>query len=146
MKINWGSGIAIFYVVFASVLLFSVYKSTTYDNSLVEENYYAKDIAYQEHYNKLVNAKSLKQDLKVIELPQKQSVAFYFPKELGKPSGKIHFFCPSHSNLDFELEVDTDGEATQYIPIEDLKKGLWKVKVDWQADGKAFYKEEALVI
>ena len=145
MKFNWGFGIALFYIVFVGALVYQVYKSTTYDHSLVEKNYYAKDVAYQEHYVKLVNARSLEQDLKINKLVQKKEVSFIFPQDLGKPSGEIHFFCPSKSKLDFKVEINTDKNLKQFIATSDLEKGLWRVKVDWQADGKAFYKEEAIV-
>jgi len=146
MKINWGLGIALFYSLFVVVFVFLTWKSTTYDNSLVDKDYYQKDLAYQKHYDKLVNAKSLDIDLKIIELPQKQEIGFYFPSTLGKASGQIHFFCPSNSAADFKIRVETNTEATQFVPVEGLKKGLWKVKVDWQANGQAFYKEESVVL
>ncbi|GAB5550568.1 MAG: FixH family protein [Saprospiraceae bacterium] len=146
MKINWGWGIAVFFSIFVVSLVYFVIKSTTYDNSLVEKDYYAKDIAYQEHYLKLKNSSSLKKNLSITELPQKGAVRLQFPAELGKPSGTIHFFNPAKSELDFTLDIAADTNQSQLIPTAELKKGLWKVKVDWQADGKAFYKEEAVVL
>jgi nitrogen fixation protein FixH len=146
MKIDWGWGIAIFFSIFVITLVFQVWKSTTYDNSLVEKNYYAKDLAYQEHYNKLLNTNALVKDLSIVELPQKQAVRLEFPADLGKPSGTIHFFNPAQSELDFNVEIAADTEQIQLITTTALKRGLWKVKVDWQANGKAFYKEEAVVL
>jgi nitrogen fixation protein FixH len=146
MKINWGWGIAIFYTIFVGVLVYTVWKSTTYDHSLVEKDYYAKDISYQEHYDKLLNASKLPRDLQITELPQKESVRLVFPAEVGQPSGTIKFFNPSASHLDFKKEVRTDEAHQQLISTRDLKKGLWRVKVDWEADGKSFYKEEVIVL
>lgn len=146
MKINWGWGIAIFYTVFVVALLYQVYKSTTYDHSLVEKDYYAKDISYQEHYDRLFNASKLQKDLQITELPQKAAVRLTFPTEIGEPTGTIRFFNPSASHLDFEREVRADTTQQQLISTEDLKKGLWRVKVDWEADGKTFYKEEVIVL
>ena len=56
MKINWGTGIAIFYTLFASVLVMVVIKSKQYDHSLVVDNYYEEDLHYQSHFDKLVNS------------------------------------------------------------------------------------------
>ena len=53
MKINWGTGIFIFYSLFVGALVFQLVKSFQYDNSLVVENYYEKDLNYQEQYNKI---------------------------------------------------------------------------------------------
>lgn len=146
MKLNWGWGIAIFYTLFVAALLYQVWKSTTYDNSLVEKDYYAKDITYQEHYNKLLNASKLQMDLSIIELPQKEAVRLTFPQEVGMPTGVIQFFNPSASTLDFSVAVACDEDREQLISTADLKKGLWRVKVEWEADGKAYYKEEVIVL
>lgn len=145
MKFNWGTGITLFYILFAGSLLYFVIKSTTYDHSLVDKDYYAKDLAYQEHYVKLVNAQALETDLKVLNLLQKQELALYFPPDLGGVSGEITFFCPSDIKADFKVEIDVNKEMKQFIPTAKLKKGLWKVKVDWRAAGKDFYKEETVV-
>jgi hypothetical protein len=44
MKFNWGTGIAIFYIIFVVSLVFQVFKSRQYDHSLVVDNYYEEDI------------------------------------------------------------------------------------------------------
>lgn len=146
MKINWGWGIAIFFTLFVVSLVFQVWKSTTYDHSLVEQDYYAKDIAYQEHYDRMLNASKLQKDLQIIQLPQKASIRLEFPKEVGTPSGIIKFFNPANSQLDFERSVEVDAEKQQFISTAELKKGLWRVKVEWDADGKGYYKEEVVVL
>jgi nitrogen fixation protein FixH len=143
MKFNWGTGIALFYTIFAAVLIFAVIKSTSYDNSLVSDQYYADDLKYQEHYVKLVNSKALTEDLKIVR--GKTDVTLTFPEEVGAVQGEIVFFCPSDSKQDFTLPVRPDAERRQSVPIEGLKPGLWKVKVDWQANGKTYYKEETVV-
>ena len=144
MKFNWGLGIALFYGLFVVVLVGAVIKSTQYDNSLVSEHYYADDLAYQEHYVKLVNSKSLHEDVKVVR--NKEAVTLTFPQEVGKVQGEITFFCPSDSKRDFTVKVEPNAEKQQFISILDLKAGLWKVKVDWQADGKTYYKEETIIL
>ncbi|MEO0337686.1 MAG: FixH family protein [Bacteroidota bacterium] len=146
MKINWGWGITIFYIIFVISLLFQLYKSTTYDNSLVEKDYYAKDLAYQEHYEKLVNAQSLSKDVQIMNLPQKEGVNIYFPEHLSGLEGEILFFSPQFSHLDFKVPVQVDVNNQQFIDASALQKGKWKVKVDWQAEGKAFFKEEIVVL
>ena len=146
MKINWGTGIALFYTLFAATLIFQVIKSTQYDNSLVSDEYYKDDIAYQEHYNKLMNSKMLLEDLKIYNQPQKGQVALKFPQELEQIQGEIHFFCPSNSRLDFRLPIEVVENKVQEVPTKGLKQGLWRVKVDYQSAGKQFYKEEVINI
>ncbi len=143
MKFNWGTGIALFYGLFVVVLVAAVIKSTQYDNSLVSDHYYADDLAYQQHYVKLVNSKSLLEDVKIVR--SEEAVRLTFPQEVGVIQGEIIFFCPSDSQQDFKLPIELDADKKQVVPIKQIKKGLWKVKVDWQADGKPYYKEETII-
>lgn len=142
IKWHWGTGIALTYTVFVGVLVFFVIKSTTFDNSLVVEDYYAKDIAYQEHYDKLANSLSLEKDLKV-EL-KRPNLQLRFPEDLGAISGEILFFSPSHSHLDFTVPISPDADFVQTIPVGDIRPGLWWVKVEWQAGGVEYYQEKRI--
>jgi hypothetical protein len=147
MKFNWGTGIAIFYSVFVLAMVAAVIRSTQFDNSLVSDHYYADDLNYQQHYNKLVNSQSLEQDLEIAKNREKGMVELKFPGNLENISGEIHFFCPSGSRLDFKIPVQTDEKNQQLVPLQKLKKdGLWRVKVDWKADNTAYYKEVVITI
>lgn len=146
MKINWGTGIAIFFSLFVLTLVFQVIKSTQYDNSLVSDQYYADDINYQKHYNKLVNSQQLKEELKIAKTDKGDYVELVFPEELSQVEGNIHFFCPSDSKGDFKLPISVSEKGKQVVPVEGLKKGLWRVKIDFEAGGKAYYKEEPIIL
>ncbi len=145
MKLNWGHGIAIFFTLFVGSLVFQVIKSTQYDNSLVSDHYYADDINYQKHYNKLVNSQQLEEDLIIEKTEKGNFVTLIFPEELSKVEGNIHFFCPSDSKVDFKLPISITA-GKQVVPVEGLKKGLWRVKVNFEAGGKAYYKEEPIIL
>ena len=146
MKLNWGTGIAMFYSFFVLVLVFAVYQSTKHDNSLVSDHYYADDLAYQQHYNKLANAQQLEEDLKIWNKIQKSEVELHFPAEFEKVSGEVYFFCPSDKESDFRLPVKLSDGHIQRIPTQGLRRGRWRVKVDWKAEGKAFSREESITI
>ncbi len=146
MKLNWGTGIAIFYSIFVISLVAIVIKSTTIDHSLVSEQYYADDLNYQAQYNKLSNSLGLAQDLQVALNDAQGNVEFRFPEQAGEPAGEIVFFCPSDSKSDFRIAIQPDEHNRQTVPVAGLKPGLWRVKVDWQADGKAFFKEVVITI
>jgi len=142
IKWNWGTGIALAYTVFVGVLVFAVVKSTTFDHSLVVEDYYAKDIAYQEHYDKLANSLALEKDLEVrLERP---NLILDFPGNLGEIRGEILFFSPSHSHLDFRVPIQTDEQFRQTIPVGEIRPGLWWVKIEWQARGTEYYQEKRI--
>jgi hypothetical protein len=146
MRLNWGTGIAMFYSTFVIVLVAVVIKTTTFDNSLVSEDYYADDLNYQKQYEKLKNSKNLLNDLEIANNFNGGQIKFQFPVDLGVPQGEIYFFCPSDSKLDFRIPIKADSEYQQFISTEQLKSGLWRIKVDWQAGGQPYFKELALAL
>lgn len=146
MKINWGTGIAIFYIFFVLSLVYQVIRAGQYDHSLVVEEYYKEDLAYQKHYDKLLNNQQLNESLIISRNTQTGLVELQFPQELEAVNGRIHFYCPSDSKSDFSLPVVTDETLIQRVPVEGLRKGKWKVKVDFSDGEKAYYKEEAIEI
>lgn len=144
MKLNWGTGIAVVYCTFAAAMIFAVIRSRSFDNSLVSDHYYADDLAYQKHYDKLINSQALQHDLQIVKLAK--VITFQFPHEVGKAQGEIKFFCPFDSTQDFKIAINPDVQLQQRVDIAKFKTGRWKIKVEWQADGKDYYKEEAIIL
>ena len=144
MKLNWGTSIAIVYGLFAITMVGFVIKSKSMDHSLVVDDYYAKDLAYQQQYDKLTNSQALANDLKINKIAD--GVQLLFPAETQQPSGEILFYRADDKSKDFSLKIATDAQGQQLVPTEKLTPGRWTVKVDWQAGGKPFYKEQVVIL
>lgn len=142
MKFNWGTGIALFYSTFATVLIFAVIKSTTHDNSLVVDNYYEEDLKYQQHFDRLANTMVADIDFKVDN--QDHLVHLQFPMYVQQ--GEILFFRPSDKTKDFKLPVSTSAAGIQVVPTNGLSNGLWKVKINWSSEGKNYYSEQTIIL
>ncbi len=68
MKINWGTGIVIAFVLFISFILYFIIKASTqdkYDFDLVSDSYYEDELNYQTDIDKLNNAKVLDLDIRI---------------------------------------------------------------------------------
>lgn len=146
MKINWGLGIAMFYASFMFVLILAVVKSTTFDNSLVADNYYERDINYQKHYDKIVNNDRLDVPIDLAYDQPSQTLNFSFPKTLEKVSGTIQLFNPVTEHLDLFKKIQLDNNASMHIKTHQLKKGRWKIKVDWKDQHKSYFQEMEIVL
>ncbi|MBI1226075.1 MAG: hypothetical protein GC192_12640 [Bacteroidetes bacterium] len=144
MKLNWGKSIAIFYIAFAATMVGFVVKSKSFDHDLVVEDYYAKDLAYQKQYEKLENSKSLSTDLTIGKVGE--GVQLVFPKGIQQPSGDILFYRADDKGKDFSVKIAADANGNQLVPTTQLTPGRWTVKVDWQAGGKEFYKEQVVIL
>ena len=145
MKLNWGTGIAIFYGTFMVVMILFVIKSRNVDHSLVMDNYYEQDIRYQAHMNKVANSQSLETDLAINKVAGRQ-VELKFPDLAENITGEVWFYRPNDSSRDFKMDITPNDSGIFKVNTEDLLPGRWRVKVEWQAGENAYYKEKELYL
>jgi hypothetical protein len=143
-RFHWGWAIGVFYSLFVITMIAVVIRSFTVDNSLVVEDYYKYDITYQEHSDKLANNRSLKQDLVFDHDRSNKKFSITYPAEFSGFSGTILFYKPDNKKLDFELPVRPDSSRIQTIDLSSRGMGYWRIKIDWNGDDTAFYKEHSL--
>lgn len=144
MKFNWGTGIAIFLVLFVLSLVAVLVKSFQYDHSLVIDDYYKEDLAYQQHYEKIANEQQSPLSVEIDR--QGHQVTIDFPVENKDITGTLQFYKPDNKSLDFSLPVKTDEQNRMIVPTQDLLGGLWRIKVDYMSNNEAFYYEQKIVL
>lgn len=139
-KISWGTGIVIAIIIFVAVVLVQTIYLMNQKVDLVEEDYYKKGIEYQKNIDVQKKSRELSEPIRFDF--NGQYLIINFPKELSekKLSGEILLYRPSDSGLDIKLPVSTDS-LSQIIPVSNLKKGFWRVKLKWQYDGQDYYDE-----
>ncbi len=147
MKINWGTGIAIFYSCFVAIMIFMVVKSSQNNVHLVQENYYQKDLGYEEFRSKRQNSTELSTPVTIKLNNDQNTMEFSFPKDMKEVKGKLLFFRPSNKYMDKTYDLKLDGNSKMILPLDaTIPSGLWRIKIDWESQGKYFYKEESIVI
>lgn len=146
MKLNWGTGIGAVYIFFMIGVLIMVAIFMNQDVSLETKDYYSKGIAYQNEIDKLNRTKELPEQLQ-INL-DKDKVVFQFPQLFDSKilSGKIYFYRPSNSGMDFHSPIALDSNLTQSISTVSLEKGLWKIKTDWNVNSTEYFTEKIIMI
>lgn len=146
MKFNWGTGIFLFYSIFAATLFFAVYRSTKHDHSLVVENYYEEDLNYQSRFDQIQNSRSLEAGL-IIQLDRKEKmISLDFPKDKKGISGEILLYRADNKKLDQHIPIQLNAENTMLIPTKDILMGRWKMEVVWEADGQSYFDKRVLNI
>ena len=140
-KFNWGHGIFIFYVCFVGVVLTALIASFSVDHSLVVDDYYAKDLAYQSQYEKSQNSLN-SQLVKINNDKANMSLTINFGND-EKIEGTADFYRPSDKSVDFNIKLK---DKLTTISTEKMLPGKWILKMDWTENGKAFYKEELIFI
>ena len=144
---NWGKKIAIVYLSFVGFMGFLVWNCLQQDDiHLVSKDYYQKEIAYQKDIDQMNNTNQLSTQLKFEYMYENQIVKLVFPKESIGSNGKINFYRPADARKDFDVKLEITNTESQSIPVANLDRGLWVVKVFCNKDSKGYYKEEKMTL
>lgn len=94
MKIigNWALGVTAIYGGFVLFLIGFFIISTLNKVDLVEDNYYDKEIAYQQHIDKVRRTKALASPM--IWKREKETLILQFPKEINAVKGSVKLYRP----------------------------------------------------
>jgi len=146
MKFNWGTGIFIVIVLFLlAVISFFIFINTL-DINLVEDNYYEKELVYQQRIEKINNASSLPGKINFSTEPGILIIQFPGIDSTFSPTGSVLFYRPSDPKKDMSVPLKLDNSFRQAIDISGISKGKWTVKLEWEMGGKEYYFEEGLFI
>ena len=146
MKINWGTGIVIGIVIFVTITLSMTIIFMTQDVHLVTNDYYEKTLTYQNEIDKQSRTKALDDEVEINFDGRMISILFPSSYLDQRISGEIYFYRPSNPNLDFKIPLQLSKEGNQFIPVERIEKGFWRLKLNWTMDANEYYNERAITI
>ena len=147
MKINWGTGIVIAFVLFIAFIMYFVINmnlNKKYDHDLVTEDYYQEELLHQNEIDKVDNAKKLKENVSWKKTDD--GILISFPKDLDYTNimGNVFLYRPSNKKVDFEIPISLSDHYL-LIPKTSLLNGRWNIKVDWKYNGKSYLYKESIV-
>ena len=145
---NWGTKIAIAFVIFGIIMGVMITISFNQEINLVAEDYYKQEIEYESQIEKIRNTNALENKPEMVYITGSNALVVKFPAELRDSfqSGEIHFFRPSDYKMDKKVRIELDSNGTQSLDLKVLEKGLWQAKMTWRDGAKEFYEERKIVI
>lgn len=145
MKISWGTGIVAVILIFMAITIATVIFMMNQDVDLVSNDYYEKGIKYQQQIDMENRSQRLKENVKMDLDGSMFEVSF--PEEYDNRSikGEIYFYRPSNARKDFRLPLSLT-QRSQFIPVQGLEKGFWRVQLNWNLDNKENYYSETSFI
>jgi nitrogen fixation protein FixH len=143
---NWGTKIAIVYSSFVAFMLFMVYKAMSQKVDLISEDYYAKELLYEDRIQANKNSQALSA-MPTLRAAADKTLILKMPNELkGKNIvGEINFFCPSNDKLDKKIPLSVDTSGIQIIAPHSIEQGRYRVQTTWQTDGLNYFSENILI-
>jgi|SRR5690606_17558741 len=144
----WPRLIILGYVLFIAYIGNFVRMAMQSDVDLVSKDYYQKEIAYQQHINTVTQTKENNAEIQVTLASAAGQLVVAFPEfyKGQEVAGKVNFFRPSNGKLDFEIPLNLNDERQQFIPVEKLERGLWKVQVSSEVKGKNYFTEQVITL
>ncbi|MBX2892305.1 MAG: FixH family protein [Saprospiraceae bacterium] len=142
MKFNWGTGIALVYILFALSMVGAVFASRKHDPGLVQKNYYDLDLNYQSRMDKKQNAANLAELPQVRFQAKEQKIEVRFPASMNMAGGTAKVYRSATNRDDFFVKIE--NTHTLDIPAAGLAPGRWHVELDWEADSKGYFWQTTL--
>jgi hypothetical protein len=145
MKFHWGHGILIalilIVITFSTALVLSF--SDEKDHQLVTEDYYAKELAFQNQIDRSDNAKRAGYELSVTQNENGLSISVEGLKT-AITSGSAVLMRPSDENLDLTVTLSTQGECL--FEASGLRRGKYSLTVAWEEGDTPYLLEKEVFI
>lgn len=146
MKINWGWGIVIGMTAFIGFILFFITKMVTdkkYDYDLVTEEYYKKEMYYQQEIDAEKNLQLLSTAIK--SKKTEEGWLLLFPEDFPTSGvdGTVNLYRTSNKKLDFKLPLVLEDQQL-LIPDHQLLEGRWNIIIDWTYNENNFLYKESI--
>lgn len=143
-KSSWRLFVILPMIIFAAGMTLMAVISMTRDIDLVADNYYEKELKYQQQIDMQKNSVELD---KVIAVQCENGTAVISTSDKkfteGK-SGEINFYRPSDASKDFKISFMPDESGKQTVSRAQLVKGLWKVKLNLSDAERSYVVEKIL--
>lgn len=145
MKINWGTRIAIFYILFVLGMVYLVVRSTQQSIDLVTDDYYAQEIKYQDRIDDVNRTSTLSAQPEIVY--EQDMINIKLPAEFQntEAKGNVLLYCPSNAANDQNMLFDVKNGIIR-MKVPEKNSGQHQVKLNWEAAGKTYYAEKTIII
>lgn len=143
---NWGQKLLVVFIVFATGMIYLVYRCMHVSTDLVSREYYKDELKYQDIIDGTRTANTLSGRVQLIQ--HNEVITVHLPSEMKneKVSGTIWFYCAADANKDRHIPIATSEEAEQQLDKKILLPGIYTVKFDWISNNKHYHAEQPFTI
>jgi hypothetical protein len=141
MKFNWGTGIAITLILFATLMGFMVYQAMQQDFDLVSDNYYQEELAYQSIIEHKANGMKLTHKARLMRT--EEAIYLMLPEDLdGKAKDiEVLMYHEQEDENDFRFALEATTQNNFKVPFTSFAEGKWIAKVHVKSEEVPYYFE-----
>lgn len=126
----WPIGIAAFIGLFFIAMVTFVIWSLGHRQDLVAEDYYERDLVYQQTIDATARANALS----FVPLTRDRDGTFQITVQPGSTNVRLSLYRPSDKKLDQQIAIDIDPGGRAAWPSSHLPAGRWRATLDWHYD------------
>lgn len=147
MKINWGTGIVISFILFIGFIMVMVLQmslSKKADHQMVTDSYYEKELAYQQQID--AKQRGLSYHLNWEQHTSSWRVRLEAPVTVSDTikNFSLSFYRPSNKLLDFTVSATSPTNKLE-IPLGKLVSGKYELEARWTIGDNLFVKQESYI-
>lgn len=143
MKLSWGYKIMFVYITFVAGMGLLVIKASSQKFDLVTKDYYDQELKYQQVIDQAANSSKLSA---LVAIERKEGeLKISFPDEMKNRKKLVDFYLyyAADAKKDFRKSFELDkNELVQALPVG--MKGMYELKLSWEAEGVKYYFEQKL--
>lgn len=139
-KLNWGQSIAIvlfLFVVFIGSFVYKTLFKSEYNHALVSEEYYKEELNYQDEIDRLNNAATLNENIRIDK--DSTGITIHFPSKMDYKEIAAHLKLIRNANTSYDIKKVIKLDSISYlIPDKELLKGRYSLKLIWSIRDKSY--------
>lgn len=146
-KFNWGHGLTIFILLFILTMVGMVVYSFQQTNEMIDDNYYQKEVEYQNLINRKQRLHQLLHN-ESLWVDSNQCIYLKLPQNSYDAAlkGTIEMVKIDNQKFDMTLPLVVNAEGYQSIPKNTLEKGSYRMRVKWNTMSDSFYYDQTIFI
>lgn len=143
---NWGYRVLTAYIAGVLFISFFVYKSMQVNIDLAEENYYEKELKFNDFAVSKKNGENLGNRVSINRSNTGLKIQFDSSLVPSLQKTKIHIYYPVNKKFDTFLLLGTPTPCLNIIDITKLHRGGCIIKITFELEGQPCYIEREVNI
>ena len=143
MKLSWGYKIMFVYIAFVAGMGILVFKASSQKFDLVTKDYYDQELKYQQVIDHAANSSRLSAPVAIEKNEGELKISF--PEEMKNKKKVVDFYLyyAADAKKDFRKSIAlNENDLVQALPAG--MKGMYELKLSWEAEGVKYYFEKKL--
>lgn len=143
----WPTSIVVFFALAITFIITFIAWAVRQREDLVSADYYEREVRYQSQLDTLNRSQAIATRTVITFELAEQTIVINLPEaKTAGATGSIHLYRPSDARLDQELPLTLSADGTQRLDAKQLRDGLWKVRVKWNANGQDYFLDQPVIV